>query len=242
MALTDRFNEVLHWTWDKFWELENDPNATSEDALVCSFIRACGAGDLRSIKHAFARSDGEVEIPIKFNVPKFYVRYLAATTIDKEDGAGEKAVAPIAKEEYDVATSKLRATLDKMRTAPKALVPALLERRKFVDEAMKNNLTLPKEIPLVKSIICANLLSLANRGSSNAVTEVFNQLDGRLAKTITLLGGEDVYVDDYVTKIAPAGAAKDSKGIYVAENKAIANLWVSKIAPEALSELAGDDD
>ena len=45
-----------------------------------------------------------------------------------------------------------------------------------------------------------------------------------------MLGGEDVYVDDYSTLVAPAHATKDEAGCYIAENKAMTNIWLRGFA------------
>lgn len=244
MTLTDRFNEIIHWTWDKFWELEHDPNASNVDAMICAFIRAMSEGDKKSIKHGFARSDGEVEIPIEFKVPKFYVRYLVAKGVEGGSAKTQKQIAVPEEEisEYDVATAKLRDTLQEMKKAPKGVVRLLLAARKQIDHAMLEEEKLPDHVPLVKSIICANFLHIAQSGDSEAIKDVFEQLDGRLAKTITILGGHDVYLDDYSTEKAPKGAIKDKDGVWVAENEAMANLWISRIAPDAIKGVLNDED
>ena len=230
--------------WSEFVKIEHDENATSDDAMICGLIRACADGDMRSIKTAFARSDGEVEIPVHIKTPKFYVRYINAKEVEKgteEIGVGKEKVEQEKKEEYDIATAKLRETLNEMRKAPKKLVEVVLGMRTRVDDDFKKGVALPKEesVPMVKSVISANLLHLAGYGNSAAVTEVFNQIDGKLAKTITLLGGEDVYVDDHMTEIAPAGSTKDESGYYVFENKAMTTLWLrgfSKSVPQLIME------
>lgn len=247
MNLADRFIELLHMSWLDFIKLEHDDNALSDEAMLCGLIRACAEGDMRSIKTAFARSDGEVEIPVQINVPKFFTRYLVAKDAEKSKKtieAGE--VATTTDSDYDLATAKLRQTLNEMRRAPKKVVEVVLGMRSTVDDRYKKGMPMPKDnsIPLVKSVISANLLRLAGRGNSGAITEVFNQIDGKLVRTITLLGGEDVYVDDYITEVAPSGAVKDSDGYYVAENKAMKSVWLrglAKMTPQLVLEDEDED-
>lgn len=241
MNLGERFIELLHLNWAEYAKIEADEDGSSEDAMICGLIRACADGDMRSIKTAFARSDGEIEIPVQIKTPKFYTRYLNA----KEAEPGEKEIEmgkqELKEKEYDMATAKLRDTLQEMRKAPKKIVTMILGMRTRVDTDIKQGNALPpsESIPLVKSVIAANLLHLAGYGNSNAVTEVFNQIDGKLAKVITLLGGEDVYLDDHITQIAPAHSIKDEDGVYVAENKTMTNLWLrgfAKTTPQLILE------
>lgn len=81
-------------------------------------------------------------------------------------------------------------------------------------------------MPQVKHVIVANLLRNVRKGRYRAIELVFDQIDGRLTRTITLLGGEDVYVDDYTLLTAPAGAIKDAEGYYIAENKVMTAAWL----------------
>lgn len=243
MNLGERFIELLHLNWAEYAKIEADEDGSSEEAMICGLIRACADGDMRSIKTAFARSDGEVEIPVQINTPKFYTRYLnakEAVPAEKQLDAGETK---LKSKEYDMATAKLRDTLQEMRKAPKKIVTMILGMRTRVDTDMKQGNALPpaESIPLVKSVIVANLLHLAGYGNSNAVTEVFNQIDGKLAKVITLLGGEDVYVDNHIDTIAPANAIKNEDGVYVAENKQMTNLWLRGFAKEVPQLILEDE-
>jgi hypothetical protein len=246
MNLADRFTELLHMNWSDFVEIEADEDATSDDAMICGLIRACADGDMRSIKTAFARSDGEVEIPVNIKTPKCYVRYLAAKDIKPADRSLDKGAETASEKKYDIASAKLRETLNEMRKAPKKVVGVILGMRTRIDNDFKQGNPMPEDnvTPMVKSVIVANLLHLAGYGNSNAVTEVFNQIDGKLAKTISLLGGEDMYIDDLHTLIAPSHAIKDADGNYVAENREMTNGWVrgfAKIIPQLVLEDEDDN-
>jgi hypothetical protein len=241
MNLADRFIELLHINWHEFVKLEADDNATNDEAMLTGLIRACADGDMRSIKTAFARSDGEVEIPVQIKAPKVYVRYINAKEKEKAPKEIDAPKEEEKEDKYDIATAKLRETLDKMRKAPKKIVEVILGMRTRVDESFQKGSPMPdeKSIPLVKSVIVANLLHLAGYGNSNAVTEVFNQIDGKLVKTISLLGGSDMYLDNIDVLVAPAHATKDENGYYIAENKEMTNLWLrgfAKITPQLVLE------
>lgn len=226
-SLADRFEEILHWDWQEFLDLEKDPNISTNDDIVCQLIRVCADTDeINAAKLAFDRADGLLETPIKINVPKVYVRYLNATDVEPSEKAIEAPEE--AKEEestYDIASAKLRDTLQEMRRHPKQVVNVTLLYKKRVEQGKE-----VEHIPKVKSVIVANLLKNSRNGNYRAIELLFDQIDGKLTRTITLLGGEDIYVDDYMLSTAPAGAIKDKNGHYVAENKEMSSLWLRGFA------------
>lgn len=227
-SLKTRFEELIHLNWDEFVLLELDKGASVDDGVLCSLIRICAdTDDIAAIKLAFDRVDGLLTTPVEVKVPKFYTRYTKA--MEKEPGV--KAVAApedagkAKASSYDPATAKLRETLREMRGMPQDVIRVVRLYKKRI-EAGK-----PQEHnPKVKSVIVANLLRNVKRGRYKAIELVFDQIDGKLTRTITLLGGEDVYVDDPITTIAPAHATKDEAGVYVAENKLMTAAWLRGFA------------
>lgn len=227
-GLKQRFEELIHMTWGEFVLLEKDKSASVDDGVLCSLVRICAdTDDIAAIKLAFDRVDGLLETPVEIKVPKFYTRYVKA----KEVEAGAKAIeAPQDAEkdkasDYDPATAKLRETLREMRGMPQDVIRVVRLYKKHIDEGKTS-----KHDPMVKSVIVANLLRNVRRGRFRAIELVFDQIDGKLTRTITLLGGDDVYVDDYTTLIAPAEAVLDDTGCYIAENKAMTNIWIRGFA------------
>lgn len=227
-TLKSRFEELIHMNWGDFVLLEHDKGASVDDGVLCSLIRICAdTDDIAAIKLAFDRVDGLLETPIEVKVPKFYTRFVNAKGIEP----GSKAIeAPgDAKKEkasgYDPATAKLRETLREMRGMPQDVIRVVRLYKKRIDEGKT-----VKHEPMVKSVIVANLLRNVRRGRYRAIELVFDQIDGKLTRTITLLGGEDVYVDDYTTLTAPADAMLDDKGVYIAENKSMTTAWIRGFA------------
>lgn len=208
--------------------LEIDRSANVDDGVLCSLIRICAdTDDIAAAKLAFDRVDGLLETPIQVKVPKFYTRYIKATEIEP----GAKAIgAPESSEtkqtsNYDPATAKLRETLQEMRAMPQDVIRMVRGYKKRIDEGKE-----AQRDPMVKSVIVANLLRNVQKGRYRAIELVFDQIDGKLTRTITLLGGEDVYVDDYSTLIAPTDATKDKDGYYIAENKLMTTAWLRGFA------------
>jgi hypothetical protein len=123
----------------------------------------------------------------------------------------------------------LRETLRKMADTPRKVPLMIHQRKKEVEDAVAKNISLEdqgKNIPLVKSIIAANLLTLAESGKFEAITEVFDQIDGKLVETIRILG-EDMYLTSYVLE-APFGAKKNNDGVYYLEAPKITDAWKQK--------------
>lgn len=211
-------------TWGEFIELERNKLASVDDGVLCSLIRVCAdTDDMSSMKLSFDRLDGLQATPIEIKVPKFYIRYMEAKEI--EPGAKEIEAADTSDEgktsTYDPASAKLRETLREMRNMPQDVIRVVRLCKKHIEEGKES-----KHDPMVKSVIVANLLKNVKKGKFKAIELVFDQLDGKLVKTIQLLGGEDVYVDDYTTLIAPAHAVKDEGGYYIAEDKAMTAQWL----------------
>lgn len=230
-SLKEQFEELIHMPWDEFVEMEKDKNITNDEAILCSLIRLCADTDeIAAMKMAFDRIDGPQEIPIQFKIPKFYVRYVNARRLEKSTEKRIEAGTTAETDQddlYDPLTSTLRQTLHKMRGLPKQIVPAVLTVKKAIDDGKPVG---TKVIPQVKSVMVANLLKNVRKGRTRAVELVFDQIDGKLTKTITLLGGEDVYVDDFHSLEAPAHAVLDDNGVYMAEDKRMTTLFLRGFA------------
>lgn len=214
--------------WGEFVLLEHDKGASVDDGVLCSLIRICAdTDDIAAIKLAFDRVDGLLETPMEIKVPKFFTRYVKAKEI--EPGAKQITAPEDSKKAkdstYDPATAKLRETLREMRSMPQDVIRVVRGYKKRIDDGKES-----KHDPMVKSVIVANLLRNVNRGRYRAIELVFDQIDGKLTRTITLLGGDDVYVDDYTTLVAPADAIKDESGVYIAENKLMTTAWLRGFA------------
>lgn len=227
-TLKSRFEEIIHMTWSEFIALERDKSSSVDDGVLCSLVRICAdTDDIAASKLAFDRIDGLLETPIEIKVPKFYIRYVKA----KEIEPGQKAIAAPGSSEdkkasdYDPATAKLRETLREMRGMPQDVIRVVRGYKKKIEKGEPT-----KHDPMVKSVIVANLLRNVKKGRYRAIELVFDQIDGKLTRTITLLGGEDVYVDDFTEVVAPAHATLDENGVYIAEDKAITAKWVRGFA------------
>lgn len=254
-SLKSRFEELIHMEWDDFYRLEKNKYATVDDTVLCKLIRTCAdTDDIAAIKLAFDRIDGLQATLLEIRVPKFYLRYPNAKEIEQapkelESSGGIPGVTEPSN--YDPATAKLRETLQEMRGMPRQVITAVRRIKRQVEKAIDENIAIPEgenrpKIPMVKSVIVANLLKNVQRGRFRAVELVFDQIDGKLPKAIQLLGGEDVYVDDDQTLVAPAHSILGEDGIYYAENKEMTTIWLRGFAQsqkglEVLAEGLNDD-
>lgn len=222
--LKSRFEELIHYDWIDFVKLEQDKYATVDDTVLCSLIRVCAdTDDIAAIKLAFDRIEGLLETLIDIKVPKFYTRFVNAKEIEPGTTAIEAPESTQSDEpsDYDPATSKLRDTLKEMRGMPKDVIRVVRLYKKRIDKGIAVS-----QQPKVKAVIVANLLHHVKKGRFRAIEMVFDQIDGKLPKSINLLGGEDVFVDDVNELIAPAHSILGEDGIYYAENKLMTAAWI----------------
>lgn len=227
--------EVIDWQWDVFIEAEKSPDYSGYQSSVFALVRACSDGKLSAIKLAIARVDGNVETPVKIEMPKAYVLYPYAEKLAPPPAnAAPLALAdpepliepPEAEDtEQSLATMTLREALNAMADEPR-MVPLLIhDQKKKVEhgEQVPDN-----QIPLVKSVIVANLIILANeKHSFEAITEIFNQIDGKLVETIKLMS--DMHLTSYALE-APFNAVKNKDGVYMVEQTMISDRWAEKLA------------
>lgn len=237
-------SEVIQWRWDEFVEAEISHEYTGYQATVLALVRTCSEGKLGAIKLAIDRVDGKLETPVKIETPKIWFIYPDATSVaDLPPGEKPKQLAtpeslpdaPQDSEEEEKeetpAVMSLRETLLKLADTPRMTTTLILEMKKKVEEADGNipdSDEVHSKIPMVKSVIAANLLQLANqKGNFEAITEVFDQIDGKLVEVIRLLG-DDIFLTQYALQ-APYGAVKNKKGIYMIAAENTASVWEEKL-------------
>lgn len=251
--LGDFLLEVINWDWREFCKAEKDPKYSGLQASVFGLIRVASEGKLPAIKLAIDRVDGKIETPVKIEYPKVYLIFPEATDVAPPQAADidtrlladpselpaipPEVVDPFAADEEPdepAAVLSLRQTLAKMADTPRQ-VPLLIHKKKKEIEAEKPGDTpedgeaVEKKAPLVKSVIAANLLLLATEANNlEAISEIFEQIDGKLVETIRILG-DDLYLTRYA-EIAPFGAEKNKEGVYMIEDKAFAQTWKEKLS------------
>lgn len=231
--LTDGFRELLDLRWSEFVAKEADPDQDNFTSIVVSLVRAAQKGNLRAIREALDRLDGKIATEIEVEYPKFIYRYPFATSVakgsvtSKELPVGELPAPAVttADAATELPTGSLRAVLERMLAARKDTVARILGSAATVDAGDKS-----KGDPYVKSVMVAGLLDLVHKGKLSAIFEVFEQIDGKVADKIKLLG-DDVYIDNY-SEVAPAGAIKGEDGVYILESPDVTNSWALRLEQE----------
>ena len=232
--------EVIDWQWDDFCRAEKDEQYTSAQSSVFALVRAASDGKLQAIKLSIARIDGNVKTPIKVEYPSAYITFPyaksralppvqpeAVAALPDPDPAPlpeEEAYPELEESQDTLVTLTLRETLKKMADAPRGIPLLIQDQKKRVE---RGEYLGDQTVPMVKSVICANLMILANeKHNFDAITEIFDQIDGKLVETIKLMG--DMYLTSYALE-APHNAVKNKDGIYQIEQPIITDLWAQKL-------------
>lgn len=235
--------DVIDWDWAEFCQAEKDVKRTGYQGAVFALIRTCSEGKLGAIKLAIDRVDGKVETPIKVEYPKVWLLFPDAKSVAlpppnapelkalPDPGSLPEVPPEEEPDDQETATASLRETLEKMAEQPRVLTQLILKRKREVEVDVAHTTDsedADKKIPLVKSVVAANLLHLAiERNNFEAITELFDQIDGKLVETIRILG-DDIFLTQYALE-APYGVAKNKDGIFMLKAEEITNQWKEKL-------------
>jgi hypothetical protein len=237
-------SEVANWTWEDFVLAEKDPAYTSNQAVIFALIRSCASEKMDAIRIALNRLDGKLKTPIIIETPKIYYQFPNATlpedapkvegmNMDPPGGpeipiSGEVLAPPkVEKSESDLPSMTLRETLMEMANYPRSLPEGIIKLAEQTDAWLRRGTPRPDEIPKVKSVVAAHLLAMANNRNLDALTEVFDQIDGKLAETIKLIG-DDLYITSYLNE-APPGAYINADGVVEIEADIAQKMWAEKL-------------
>lgn len=242
--------EVSNWQWDEFVRAEKNLQYSSNQAIILALIRSCAMQNLPAIKTALNRLDGKLKTPVRIEMPKVFYLYPNATlpeptyeplienptTVEQAEKIVEGELMPMPqpapsenaeKTEKDLPSMGLRETLTEMGDYPRELPEAIIQLAEQTHQWVQKHAEKPDEIPMVKSVVAANLLVMAQKRNIDALTEVFDQIDGKLVETIQILG-EDIYIEIY-SSTAPPEAKLNADGIYQLEAKMSQDTWAEKL-------------
>lgn len=236
--------EVSNWPWLEFIRAEHNDQFTSNQAIIFALIRACAMRNLQAIKSTTNRLDGKLATPLKIEYPKVFYLFPNAKPPEVFDiTAGEQPISgvelsnvntvtvhdvtPEESEEVDLATLSIRETVTEMANYPRQLPEAICQSALELEMFYRNQGPMPADNPMVKSVVAAHLLVMAGKGSMDALNEVFDQIDGKLAETFQVLG-EDLYITSYAST-APEGAYLNKDGVLELEAVAVQDAWAYKL-------------
>lgn len=236
--------EVSNWNWEEFCRAEHDSKYSSNEAIIFALVRACSMEKMEAIKLALNRIDGKLKTPVRIEMPKvFYLFPRAKLTEDNskqkviDTGVAEKDALsfetmknePDEKEpENDLPSLSLRQTLARMADAPREVPQFVMQFATLTQQWLNGKAEEPEEKPLVKSVVAAHLLKLAQERNIDALSEVFDQIDGKLVETIQILG-EDIFITTYSLN-APDGAYLNKDGVLQLEATQAQNIWTEKLS------------
>ena len=245
--LTEGFRDVIEMRWTEFVTFERNPDTTNFDSIIVALVRACVKGNLRAIQTSLDRLDGKIAMELEVEMPKFYTRYPKATKVADDPSIIENTplieaptdlretdtivtgspadIDELHTEEEEAPTGSLRTVLERMLESPRSIVDSIIEASEAVD---RHDLSIGD--PKVKSVIVAGLMRLVHSGRINAVFEVFDQIDGKVADKIKVLGS-DVYLTRFDV-IAPVGAYLNEEGVYEIAEDNITNSWALRLEQE----------
>lgn len=215
------FNDIINWKWSKYLkEKENFSHHTSYENAIFDVIDAIVNGSLKAIRIALERVDGKVETPVEVIYPKVYMLFPYAVTdshsIQDDTPVAEKAL--VTKPKIDIETAGLRETVKLLGHSPLAAVDAIISNQ----EALSKDATADVWDPYVKSVVAAKLFMLS-RGKLDAISEILDQIDGKVAEVVRVMG-EDIYIVSY-SKIAPQAAKINKDGVLQIEMPNTTNQW-----------------
>ena len=236
--------EVSNWQWDEFVKAERDETYTTNEAIIFALVRSCVMQKMEAIRMSLNRLDGRLKTPIKIEYPKMYFLFPNATAFDAgvkplelRGGKFEKVeiitgltiVEP--EPEADLPSMSLRETLALMSGYPRRFPAAVAKLALETEQWLNGQGPEPDEIPRVKSVVTAHLLLMAQNRDITAISEVFDQLDGKLVETIQILG-KDIQIINY-SSVAPEGAYLNEDGVLQLEAIQAQNSWALKLGRDA---------
>lgn len=237
--LGDFLREVSNWRWDDFVVAEKDDNYTTNQSLIFALIRAAAMEQLPAIQTAINRLDGKLKTPVRIETPKVYYIYPYAKekeVAEKNFGILDAGTTTATTTQYidleedadELPSLSLRETVDRMSDFPRETPKMLASTAGEIDRYINNNQgEMPEDIPLVKSVVAAHLLIMAQNRNLAAIGEVFDQIDGKLVETIKLLG-DDMYIKKY-DLIAPENAYLNENGVLQCEAEQAQATWAAKL-------------
>lgn len=228
--------EVSNWRWSVFVEAENDMKYTSNQSMIFALVRACAMQNLQAIRLSINRLDGKLATPLKIEYPKIFYLYPNAKVVDSSEPLPilegsefkeVKLVTTVTEVEPDLPSLSIRQTVAKLAEFPRNFPEAIADNALRTEQFMKKNGEKPSDDPLVKSVMAAHLLIMAQNRSIDALGEVFDSIDGRLAETFQILG-EDLYITNY-SFVAPDSAYVNEDGVMQVEATTAQDMWKVKL-------------
>lgn len=223
--------DVFEWEFQHFVGELTDPTGDySEYQLSLLYLVSAITSpktSLKAITTSLERVDGKQPDKLEVIFPKFYTLYPnATTTVGGETTptsapTPEPTPPPSEPEIPDESVKGLRAEIQRLSEQKRGYVDQVILAAELI-MAGKESINQPK----VKTVAAAMLYRLS-RSSMLALDTLLEQVEGKVKDKVELLGG-DVYLTSFA-EVAPAGAIKNSNGIYQIENEQATTLWTERL-------------
>ena len=227
--LTELFRDLIELPYSEFRKMELDHTISNRGDILLRLARATRQkkGGLRALQEVLNRLDGKVAAEIEVEYPKFYFLFPNATSVEAGDAPTPQQSASTEMglekpEDDEPPTGSLRAIVDKLLDRPKAERLLIIAAADEIDATGRSD----KGDPKLKSVMAASLFDMTQY-NMGAIYELLDQIDGKVADKIKLLGN-DVYITRY-DEVAPRGAVQNENGVWQLEADNLTNQWAARL-------------
>ena len=186
---------------------------SSNEAVVAELLRICCEEDnVQAIKLFFERTLGKPEKTIVIKRTSIRMEYPNAT---------QKALAPVDETEATAISPLENKVIVEEKDSPGWLLNRALDKigesgQEYAYEVIEDR----DKYPVIE-VLAANLYAIAMRGGNlNAITLLFDYLDGAIADVIRLDDQDTILLENYAEQ-APYDAIKDDRGVWYVEQESV---------------------
>ena len=184
---------------------------SSNEAVVAELLRICCKEDnVQAIKLFFERTLGKPEKTIIIKRTSIRMAYPNAT---------RKALVPGEETETAVTSPLENKVVIEEKDSPGWLLNRALDKvgdsgQEYAYEVIENK----DQYPVIE-VLAANLYAIAMRGGNlNAITLLFDYIDGAVADVIRIEGEDTILLENYAEQ-APYNAIQDENGVWYVEEE-----------------------
>ena len=184
---------------------------SSNEAVVAELLRICCEEDnVQAIKLFFERTLGKPEKTIVIKRTSIRMEYPNAT---------KKALKPQIEEETTAVSPLESKVIVEEKDSPGWLLNRALDKIGESGQEYAYEVIEDKDKHPVIEVLAANLYAIAMRGGNlNAITLLFDYLDGSVADVIRLDAEDTILLENYAEQ-APYNAIQDENGVWYVEEE-----------------------
>ena len=184
---------------------------SSNEAVVAELLRICCEEDnVQAIKLFFERTLGKPEKTIVIKRTSIRMEYPNAT---------KKALKPQIEEETTAVSPLENKVVIEEKDSPGWLLNQALDKIGESGQEYAYEVIEDKDKYSVIEVLAANLYAIAMRGGNlNAITLLFDYLDGAIADVIRLDAEDTILLENYAEQ-APYNALQDENGVWYVEEE-----------------------